>query len=285
MTKTDGIPDLIDGLKYWENTPATLDGVLGGFGSGTLPRIDSLGSRQFLQYLLLYLCTVPSPLRPLDPRAFKDPSYRTRALDVGAGVGRVTSDVLLHMFDDVVILEPVEKFVNEAKRLCSEGKWKGIHPAGSKSVSTKSVTFLKGPLQDFDPAYPLDGQGADFGVERIGCSESMDEGYDVIWCQWTLGHLSDDDLVSFLKRARASLRGSPTGHFGDDGLIIVKENLCRDEAGNKPATEFDPDDSSVTRSNQKWLEIFKRAGLGLVRHNIQQGLPQGLLKVKMYALR
>ena len=28
------------------------------------------------------------------------------------------------------------------------------------------------------------------------------EAYDVIWIQWVLGHLTDDDLVAFLKRCQ-----------------------------------------------------------------------------------
>jgi hypothetical protein len=28
------------------------------------------------------------------------------------------------------------------------------------------------------------------------------EAYDVIWIQWVLGHLTDDDLVGFLKRCQ-----------------------------------------------------------------------------------
>lgn len=234
----------------------------------TLPRVDSLGSRQFLQSLLPYLCTVPSPLRPLEGTSYLDPSYRTRALDVGAGIGRVTSNVLLHMFQDVVLLEPIGKFVDEAKRACEEGKWKGIASTSGDGDgahrSTKSVTFLTGPLQDFDPTQPASKQRIDFHAQRRGCTEPEDEGFDVVWCQvcicsyveetvipnstqWTLGHLSDTDLISFFKRAQASLRKAPTGRAKDDGFIVVKENVSQDARGNKPATEFDARDSSVTR--------------------------------------
>ena len=40
--------------------------------------------------------------------------------------------------------------------------------------------------------------------------------YDVIWCQWVLGHLTDDDLVAFFKRCAKGL--------APGGLIFVKEN-------------------------------------------------------------
>lgn len=100
-------PSVQDGINYWKSVPASYNGVLGGYGDGTLPRIDSLGSRQLLLQLLPELCTVPSSIAPL---SYTKP-YRFRALDVGAGVGRVTSDVLLHLFDDVVLLEPVDIFL------------------------------------------------------------------------------------------------------------------------------------------------------------------------------
>lgn len=56
--------------------------------------------------------------------------------------------------------------------------------------------------------------------------------YDVIWCQWVLGHLKDDHLVYFFRRCVKGLR--------KNGMIIVKENFV--SAGR---TEFDPKDSRL----------------------------------------
>jgi len=41
----------------------------------------------------------------------------------------------------------------------------------------------------------------------------------------------------------------------------------------------------LTRSDKAWKVIFKQAGLKLVREQVQEGLPEGLYVVKMYALR
>ncbi|KAG8954666.1 hypothetical protein FRC04_011099 [Tulasnella sp. 424] len=237
-------PNLEKGLEYWENTPATLDGVLGGFGSGTLPRVDPVGSRQFAQSLLPYTVRVKSVLRPLAADdGSRPPLRRIRALDVGAGIGRVTANVLLHLVDDVVMVEPIPKFVDQA--VSAAEKWKGI------SNKEKSVTFLTGPLQHFDPRKTIKGNGEEFKSRRMGWvpppAEEDETGYDIVWCQWALGHLSDPDLVTFFKQARESLRGSPTGRAQEDGLIVVKENVCRDTATGEPAVVFDYDDSSVTR--------------------------------------
>lgn len=59
--------------------------------------------------------------------------------------------------------------------------------------------------------------------------------YDLVWTQWCVGHLTDEQLVRYLERCRAAL--SP-----DRGLIVVKENLS-----TSGADLFDDVDSSVTR--------------------------------------
>jgi protein N-terminal methyltransferase len=74
----------------------------------SLPRIDALGSRTFLLKLMPRLCKVNSALRRLDAEE-KGKQMRCRALDVGGGVGRTTKDVLLHLVDEVILLEPVHK--------------------------------------------------------------------------------------------------------------------------------------------------------------------------------
>lgn len=58
--------------------------------------------------------------------------------------------------------------------------------------------------------------------------------YDLVWIQWCVGHLTDDQLVELLARCRDSLTS--------DGLIVIKENLS-----TSMADEFDETDSSVTR--------------------------------------
>ena len=40
-------PDVAKGVEYWESVPATVDGVLGGYGNGTLPRVDALVHERF----------------------------------------------------------------------------------------------------------------------------------------------------------------------------------------------------------------------------------------------
>ncbi|KAI0780896.1 DUF858-domain-containing protein [Trametes elegans] len=282
-------PDVEDGIKYWETQPASYDGVLGGFGNGSLPRVDALGSRQFAMHLLPELCTVPSAIRPLNVSE-ELANRRTRVLDVGAGVGRVTADVLLHLFSDVLLVEPVESFVSEALRRgrASEtgsgdsiaedsnpeaAPWKGIRD------KTKSVTFVQATLQDLNPARPSASEKAKVlgRVGHVPAEDDLDAGFDVIWCQWCLCALSDSDLVAFFRRSKAALRDPA------QGLIFVKENLCSEKG--EPRAVFDESDSSITRSDLAWKQAFTEAGLTVIHEEIQRGFPEGLYAVKSYALR
>ncbi|KAJ3779254.1 DUF858-domain-containing protein [Lentinula raphanica] len=294
------VPNVEDGIRYWTDQPASVDGVLGGYGTGSLPRVDALGSRLFLLHLYPELSTVPSALKPLKPRAIPQPF---RALDVGAGVGRVTSDVLLHLVDNVCLLEPVTPFIQEALKNArksanaessSQNGGHAVHWPGLAAL-TKSVTFLQGTLQAFDPAHPLASYHSSSSInflDRIGYRpdpndplSDIDSRFDVIWCQWCLGHLDNNDLVAFLKRSHAALRDQELDGHSGRSLIVVKENVCSDAEDGGPRTVFDEQDSSFTRSDMAWKAVFQEAGLRLVKEQVQEGLPDGLYVVKMYALR
>lgn len=171
-------------------------------------------------------------------------------MDVGAGIGRVTSSVLLHLVQDVVLVEPVEHYVREALAqstapVHAHGEWKGIDDL------TKSVTIVKGTLQEFDPRRPVEELTDCEILGRAGYSPGSGKpdasGYDVIWCQWCLGHLSDEELVRFLKRSKEALRSTTDGTGDFDGIIVIKENLCNEEAPGEASTAFDSQDSTLTR--------------------------------------
>lgn len=59
--------------------------------------------------------------------------------------------------------------------------------------------------------------------------------YDLIWTQWCVGHLKDDQLVYYLERCKSALRP-------ESGLIVIKENLSTGEDD-----VYDEVDGSVTR--------------------------------------
>jgi protein N-terminal methyltransferase len=59
--------------------------------------------------------------------------------------------------------------------------------------------------------------------------------YDLIWTQWCLGHLTDEQVVRYLEVCKTVLKQ-------ESGIIVVKENLSTGEGDL-----FDDADSSVTR--------------------------------------
>lgn len=96
--------------------------------------------------------------------------------------------------------------------------------------------------------------------------------YDVIWVQWVALYLTDVDLVHFLQRCQRALR--PNGWIG------IKENVLLH--GNP--YEIDEEDSSITRSDPYYKSIFRQAGMTLLAEEVQEGFPEELYPVKMYAL-
>lgn len=59
--------------------------------------------------------------------------------------------------------------------------------------------------------------------------------YDLIWIQWCVGYLDDEQLVAYLKRCKEVLTPKT-------GVIVIKENIATDDND-----VWDETDSSVTR--------------------------------------
>ena len=94
--------------------------------------------------------------------------------------------------------------------------------------------------------------------------------YNLIWCQWVLGHLTAEHLVYFLKRSKAALK--------EGGYIGIKENIA------KVNIEIDETDSSCTRTDIEFKRIFSLAGLKIVKEDVQRNFPAHLYVVKLYLL-
>ena len=98
--------------------------------------------------------------------------------------------------------------------------------------------------------------------------------YDMIWNQWCVGQLSDAEFVKYLKQLPPAL--------SEGGWIIVKENLSNHHMGEDV---FDETDSSVTRTDEKFRELFEEAKLRIVGTELQKGMPKSLYPVRVYALQ
>jgi len=302
-------PDLDAGLKYW-NAVAQKDvsnnAVLGGFGLGSLPRVDAMGSRMFILTIRPELSRIPSPCKTTAEHESEPGSARRlyRALDVGAGIGRVTADVLLYLFDRIDLVEPVSAFIESGKHNATSGKW------SSSLRADKALRFWNTSIQAFLPSLaPSNPSATPLSSSIVGPEHGWNDGsgYDVIWAQWTLGHLTDEELVEFLQKCKGALRPPSRSLSGNDsalnqedgdgallqptferdgGLIIIKENIYvspSDPDGDNVL--FDEEDSSVTRSHGAFLRIFRLAGLHLVKQDLQRGFDPDLYRVHFYALQ
>ncbi|KAK6202540.1 alpha-N-methyltransferase NTM1 [Scheffersomyces amazonensis] len=218
-----------DAINYWSSVPASVNGVLGGFGEQTpVPKADIIGSTTFL--------------RKLQTRMSCPDGVEKLTIDMGAGIGRITRDLLWKVSDKVDLLEPVKPFVaqmeNELVGVASKGKLGDIYDIGMQEW--------------YPPAHKK---------------------YWLIWCQWCVGQLPDEVLVQFWSRCREALLDNGVG------TMIVKENIA-------PFDDiFDETDSSVTRTDEKFRQLFIQAGLKLIASDVQKGMPKELYPVRMYCLK
>lgn len=87
----------------------------------------------------------------------------------------------------------------------------------------------------------------------------------------SLGHLTDDHLVEFLRRCQSGLR--------PNGLIVVKDNVAFE--GIIP----DDVDSSVCRDLNLLRQLVAKAGLSIICEEQQQNFPEEIYQVHTLALR
>lgn len=206
-------------------------------------------------------------------------------------------------------------------------------PSSTNDSAAPSVSFFLSTLQDW--THCLDSsslsrrhqlrEDARFAPDVVGKSASNsarmpdeDVLYDVIWAQWMLQHLSDEDLIRFLQAAKASLvkpdtssttpKGSSKGAVLDgSGCIFIKENTCQEKENGDGNVWFDEEDKSITRSVRTMLpvrtlqienklkstvicsrrsrkafeRVFATAGLKIIKTEVQLGLPAELFAVRM----
>ncbi|EYE98075.1 DUF858 domain protein [Aspergillus ruber CBS 135680] len=183
-------------------------------------------------------------------------------------------------------------FLAKARRLvpgCStEGKMKQAVDCGA-GVGRVTEGFLSHVCEGVDAVEPvgkftdvihesqLKKDGVVGDIYTMGIEDWYPEKkYDLIWTQWCVGHLTDVQLVDYIVRCREALN--------ETGILVLKENLSTDLDG---VDMYDDEDSSVTRTDEKFRKIFKETGMNVILSEIQGGIPKTmkLLPVRMYALR
>ncbi|KAJ9528733.1 hypothetical protein QJQ45_020634, partial [Haematococcus lacustris] len=166
-------------VGYWDQQEASYNGVLGGFGY--VSDLDVADSRQLLDKALkAHIAEAAKGTRKLV------------ALDCGAGVGRVTKELLLPLFTEVDLLEPSKHLLDAAEKSLKNNR-KLSSPPGHAAVN-----FYLAGLQEHT-----------FAPQR----------YTVVWVQWCLLYLTDADVLLLFARCRQGLQPG--------GLIFVKENICK----------------------------------------------------------
>jgi len=115
-----------------------------------------------------------------------------RALDCGAGIGRVTKFLLEPVFAAIDLVDQSEALLATARSFIE---------------TPKSLTFAVSGLQEFTPQ----------------------QTYDCIWVQWVSSQLTDNDLIAFYIRAKAAL--GPNGclfvkeNVKKKGFLVHKDDF------------------------------------------------------------
>jgi len=132
---------------------------------------------------------------------------------------------------------------------------------GNESFLAESSAFLGTKVEE------KIGEKIVSGLEKM----ELKHQYDLIWVQWVIIYLKDQDLVDFLAKCKKAL--TPCG------AIVIKENITRS------GFILDKGDASITRSEDHLKCIFAAAGLEVVKEKLQSGFPKQIFLVRMYALR
>lgn len=223
---------------YWDTQSASVEGMLGG--------LDALHSRD-VSASSKFLSSIPNL------------SHRWRALDVGAGIGRVSKHLLLPNFDVVDMLEQSTVYVKESFSFLEDAK---VDPDSPRKLGKIGRRIVCG-MQEFNSAGITGRDGVFTG--------SLEDEYDIIWIQWCVIYLTDADFVAFMEQCVKALK--------QGGAIVLKDNVARS------GFLVDKVDSSVMRSDRYMRSLFDQAGVQVVKHAKQTDFPKDIYPVRMYALR
>ena len=152
-----------------------------------------------------------------------------RAIDAGAGVGRVTKLVLLKRYDTVRLVE-------------ADPNWSRRSQVYLGRKRSKGCTFVCSRLEDIQPQTVI----------------AWGEPADVVWLQWTLQYLTDQDAIRTLKSLASTL-------VIGTGVLIVKENRPYAPARLDRFQMDTPDGPheryDLTRTDMHHRLLFQKAGL------------------------
>lgn len=136
------------GTEYWNTVDDTISGMLDG--NVEAGRVD-------LQY-------TEEIIKKYQQRKMGN----IRCADTGAGIGRISNEVLCRYFKELHLVEPVEKFLKVAKENLDNKVDLHLYYMGAESWEIPCV-------------------------------------FDCFWLQWTLMYLTDEDSIRLLKNCKQHL--------------------------------------------------------------------------------
>jgi len=149
-------------------------------------------------------------------------------LELGAGIGRITFQALYKFFTIIDIVERNPNFIAEVKL------------TELKQNPKKIRKFICSSLEQFD---------IDLNTNSASNNINTNIKYDLIFIQWVLEYLTDDDLLSLLSKLKTVLN--------KEGEIVIKENVNNN-------TIFINDEGSTIRTINKYNNIFVNSGYKVV---------------------
>jgi SAM-dependent methyltransferase len=184
----------------------------------------------------------------------KDVAPSDIVLDVGSGVGRISSKLLSKTFRHILLLDPDERFLE----------------VGRVRLGATCKDTIACRLQEFTS-------------DRIANTKVR-----LVWIQWVLIYLSDGKQCIFMpKDAIVRSLGELRRCLQDGGLIIAKENvIIPDQPDGSSGCDdivIDRVDHSVTRTESHLLSLFVKSGFRIMSRMEQTGFPDHLYPVVMYA--
>ena len=185
-----------------------------------------------------------------------------------------------------VDLESSREFIRELERLRSSFQWSSgaaCECGAGIGRATKGLVLPLGvPRCDLveSSSWLLSASPDYLGDDASRCRfyciglqgwSSEPNTYSIIWIQWVLCCLTDNDAVDFLSSSRGE-------SLVQGGIVCLKENTRDDE-------DFvvDVDDASVTRSVIYLKQLASKAGLLLIYERMQTNFPANIFPVPTLA--
>ncbi|KAG7005653.1 hypothetical protein G7Y79_00018g044600 [Physcia stellaris] len=175
---------------YWSSIPATVNGMLGGYPQ--ISRTDLQGSYLFFQKIR-QLYPPPPPLSLSPPPPPPNQELLERALDIGAGIGRVTSSLLSRLCATIDVVEAQAAFAAQVplQRMRGPGRVGDVYVVG---------------IEEWEP-------------------KRKERQYDLVWAQWCLGYLRDEALIAFLSKLSGRRGRDGDGEGGESETVDVFDEL------------------------------------------------------------